>query len=591
LKEGVAIPVQTGWPTLGMLDLHPPVETANPWLDSLFRAARRLMNAFAFLGLLFLALDPDLHTKGWYNTAKALLALPVNAIFLLHLGLGLLRSRSVFSFFRDFPLDLIFFLPLFTMTFGGVHPTHILVVRQFIHYFNRYLEQSTLSNLAQSISERPARLIAMSFAGVILSGAFLLVLPVSVSPDFTPSFLTALFTSTSAVCVTGLNVIDPGTYFTLFGQIVVLCLIQIGGLGIMTMSAGVAMIVGKRIGISQRSVMQNVLDQSDLAGLRNILRDIIRWTLIVEAAGALILGFRFHAILACTPRRAAYLGVFHAVSAFCNAGFALFPDNLMSYAWDPIVNFTVMGLIVAGGLGFAVLGVLNAWLMGNRRGPADVHTRVVVIMTLLLILIGTVIIYFLEFAAPSMQTLNGPEKLMAALFQSVTTRTAGFNTIDIGAMRSSSLFFMVILMFIGASPASTGGGIKTTTLAVMLLALDSQMKGETEVTVYERSIPADIVLKSFLITAISATLVAFYTFFLTLTEDQDLVRLLFETASAFGTVGLSANLTPSLSSIGRLLIISLMFIGRIGPLTLALSVRAPVKRGDVRYPTTRILVG
>jgi len=150
LKEGVAIPVQTGWPTLGMLDLHPPVETANPWLDSLFRAARRLMNAFAFLGLLFLALDPDLHTKGWYNTAKALLALPVNAIFLLHLGLGLLRSRSVFSFFRDFPLDLIFFLPLFTMTFGGVHPTHILVVRQFIHYFNRYLEQSTLSNLAQS---------------------------------------------------------------------------------------------------------------------------------------------------------------------------------------------------------------------------------------------------------------------------------------------------------------------------------------------------------------------------------------------------------------------------------------------------------
>jgi len=549
------------------------------------------MNSFAVLGLLLLAFDPNWGSVPWYNTCKALLVLPINAAFIIHLGLGYLRSKSLYSFFRDFPLDLIFFLPLFTMTFGGVHPAHILVVRQFVHYFNRYLEQGTLTNLAQSISERPARLIAMSFAGVILTGSFLLVLPVSVSPDFKPSFLTALFTSTSAVCVTGLNVVDPGAYFTHFGQIVVLCLIQIGGLGIMTMSAGVALLVGKRMGISERSIMQNVLDQSDLAGLRGVLQDIIRWTLIIEASGALILGFRFYTILGCTPAYATYLGIFHAISAFCNAGFTLFSDNLMSFAWDPIINFTVMGLIVAGGLGFAVLGIINSWLIGNRRGPADVHTRLVVLTTLVLIVTGTGIIYFLEFSAPSMQFLNGPEKLMAAMFQSVTTRTAGFNTIDIGAMRTSSLFLMVILMFIGASPASTGGGIKTTTLAVMFLALDSQMKGKNEVSVFERIIPADVVLKSFLITAISASLVAFYTFLLTLTEDQSLISLLFETASAFGTVGLSANLTPNLSSLGKLLIISLMYIGRIGPLTLALSVRAPAKRGNVRYPSTRILVG
>ncbi|MBP7634708.1 Trk family potassium uptake protein [Candidatus Ozemobacteraceae bacterium] len=574
-----------------MLDLRPSQAGLVSRLDEYFRAARRTMNAFAVLGLLFLAFDPSFGTQNWYLILKTFLILPIDVLFVLHLAIGYFRSKSFVSFIRDFPLDIVFFLPLFTLTFGGVHPAHIIVVRQFIYYFNRYLEQSTLSNLAQSISDRPARLIAMSFAGVILIGTFLLVLPVSVSAGFKTSFLTALFTSTSAVCVTGLNVIDPSRYFTLFGQIVLIFLIQIGGLGIMTLSAGISLLAGKRLRMSERSLMQNVLDQSDLAGLRSILIDIIRWTFLIEAAGALILAFRFHSVLSCSFRRAAYLGVFHAVSAFCNAGFALFSDSLMSFAWDPIICFTVMGLIVAGGLGFAVLGVMNAWLLGNRRGPADVHVRLVLLTSLSLIVIGAAFISFLEFDAPAMQHLNVPEKLMAAVFQSVTTRTAGFNTIDIGVMRTSSLFLMAILMFIGASPASTGGGIKTTTLAVMLLALDAQMKEKDEVTVYERVIPSDVVLKSFLITAISATLVAFYTFLLTLTEDHDLIKVLFEAASAFGTVGLSANLTPSLSPLGQLLIISLMFIGRIGPLTLALSVRALVRRGDVRYPTTRVLVG
>ncbi|HQG28869.1 MAG TPA: TrkH family potassium uptake protein, partial [Candidatus Ozemobacteraceae bacterium] len=573
-----------------MLEVHHPSPATETRLDEYFRAARRTMNAFAVLGLLFLALDPSFGRATWYAALKAFLVLPIDALFVLHLGLGYLRSKSSLAFIRDFPLDIIFFLPLFTLTFGGVHPSHIIAVRQFVHYFNRYLERSMLQNLAQNISERPARLIAMSFAGVILIGTFLLILPVSVSPGSKPSFLTALFTATSAVCVTGLNVIDPSHYFTLFGQIVIVFLIQIGGLGIMTMSAGVSLLIGKRFGMSQRSLMQNVLDQSDLAGLRNILIDILRLTFIAEAMGALILGARFYVATDCSFRRAAYLGVFHAISAFCNAGFSLFSDSLCGFAWDPIICFTVMGLIVSGGLGFAVLGVINGWILGSRRGPADVHTRLVVLTTLVLILVGAVFIYVLEFNGPAMLHLNGPEKLMAALFQSVTTRTAGFNTIDIAQMRSSSLFLMILFMFIGASPSSTGGGIKTTTLAVMLLALDAHMQGKNEVTAYERVIPGDVVLRSFLITAISATLVASYTFLLTLTENQDLIRLMFETASAFGTVGLSANLTPDLSPLGQFLIISLMFIGRIGPLTLALSVRAPVKRGDVRYPTTRVLV-
>ena len=560
--------------------------------DKLFRGVRITMNLVGILGLAFVVMDPSFGEMPWYCFLKALLAPPVYAVFLLHLSLAIILSRSIWGFLKNHSLDAVFFIPLFSMSFGGVHPAHILMVRQFVHYFYRYLQSSTLTNLADSITERPARVIAVSFLGIILIGAFLLVLPVSVSPAFKPSFLTALFTSTSAVCVTGLNVIDPGTYFTQFGQIIVLGLIQVGGLGIMTLSAGVILLAGRRMGISQISVMQNVLDQSDLAGLRRILVDIIRWTFLIEGIGALILSQRFWAVSKCSPLRAIYLGVFHSVSAFCNAGFALFPNNLMDFAGDPAVNFTVMGLIVFGGLGFSVIGFLAGFFAkGRRRRPVDVHSTLVLTATIFLIIVGAGTIFVLEYQGPAMEHLSLSEKVMASFFASVTPRTAGFNTIDTGLMKTSTLFFTVILMFIGASPGSTGGGIKTTTMATMILALDSQMKGASDVVVMERTIPNDVVLRAFLITAISAVLVGVYTFLLILLEDQPLIKILFEVTSAFGTVGLSANLTPSLCSLSQLLIISLMYIGRIGPLTLALTIRKASDKGNIHYPTTRVIVG
>ncbi len=557
----------------------------------LFRTLRRVLNLVAIYGMLLLAMEPTHHSVEWYFRLKVFSVAPIYAAYLIHLALAVLISKSLYGFVRFHAVDLVFFVPLFTLTFGGVHPAHILMVRQVVYYFSRYLRRGTLTNFAESISEHPARLISWSFAGVILVGSFLLVLPVSVASDFKPSFLTALFTSTSAVCVTGLVVVDTPTYFTAFGQLVILGLIQIGGLGIMTLSAGVSMLVGKRMGLSERSLLQNVLDATDLTSLRGTLRDILGWTILIEVTGALILGVRFHMILGGSISQAVYLGIFHSVSAFCNAGFALFSDSLMGFSWDPVINLTICALITLGGLGFVVLATLNAYLLGRKKTPIDVHSLLAVVTSIILSLGGAALILALESNSPAMAHLNFPEKILAAFFQSVTCRTAGFNTIDIGMMRAGSLFFMVFLMFVGASPGSTGGGIKTTTFATLLIALDTQMKGLSEIVIRERTIPRDTVLKAFLITGISVGLVTLYTFLLLLTEDQPLTQILFEVVSAFGTVGLSANLTPQLSSIGRLLIISMMFIGRVGPLTLALTVRKPPSGGEIGYPTGRVLVG
>jgi trk system potassium uptake protein TrkH len=556
-----------------------------------FTAVVRLMNGVAVCGLLMLALDPSLGEYWLYRTLTHAAVFPVYAIFLLHLSLAVVVARDFMGFVRHHSLDLLFFVPLFTFTVGGVHPAHVLLVRQFLFYFNLYLEKNTIAHLATRISERPARLIALSFLGVILIGTFLLVLPLAVSAKAKPSFLAALFTSTSAVCVTGLSIVDPGTYFSLFGQVVVLVLIQVGGLGIMTLSSMVALLIGKHMAITQRAVMQNVLDQSDVTGLFQNLKAIMFWTFGIELLGAVILAFRFNMIRGDGFVTSLYLGVFHSVSAFCNAGFALFPDSLMSFSEDPIICGVVMILIVTGGLGFSVLGNLAGYAIGRHRGPYDIHSVLAGVTSLGLILVGAVGILAMEGNSPTMAHLSGMEKWLAAFFQSVTTRTAGFNTIDTGALQPGTLFFMIILMFIGASPASTGGGIKTTTFATMWLALHAQMQECPETVVMGRTIPRDTVLRAFLITAISAVLVALCMLCFLLIEDKPFLPLLFEVVSAFATVGLSCNVTAQLSSLSHVLLIVLMFIGRIGPLTLALSVRKYQASGNVQYPDTKILVG
>jgi len=555
------------------------------------RALRRTMNLFALFGLFFLVGNPSFGRSEWFGIFQFLIVWPIYTIYTLHLATGFYQSSGFLSFLANNSIDLVFFAPLLAVTSGGVHPAHVLIVRQFVHYFIRYLQSNTLSNFAQSISDRPARLIAFSFFGIILIGAFLLTLPISVSGGNDPSFLTALFTSTSAVCVTGLIVVDTPSYFSTFGQLVVLTLIQIGGLGIMTLSAGSAFLIGKRLGISERSVLQNVLDATDLVALRRTLLDILKWTFAIEFIGSVILSIRFKMVLECPALDAFYLGVFHSISAFCNAGFALFSDNLMKFSPDPVINLAIMGLIVMGGLGFSVLSAINGFLQGDQKFYHDMHSLMVLSATVILIVGGTIALFALEYDKPTLGGMPIWEKLFASAFQSVTARTAGFNTIDFGMMTQGALFLTIVLMFIGASPGSTGGGIKTTTVGTMLLALDAQMKGMPEVVLNERTIPSETIAKAFLITVISASIVVGCTFMLLLTESFPLINILFEVVSAFGTVGLSTGITPSVSIFGKLVLIFLMFIGRIGPLTWALSFRTSSQSAKVSYPVSRILVG
>ncbi|RCK80396.1 MAG: Potassium uptake protein, integral membrane component, KtrB [Candidatus Ozemobacter sibiricus] len=557
----------------------------------LHTACRRTMNLFALLEVAFLILDPTCQGHAVYQRFKDLTAIPIYPLYALHLLTAMAIAPGLLAFLVRAAIDLVFFVPLLVLTFGGVHPAHVLCVRQLTHYFHRYLAASTLPNFAQTISERPARLIASSFLGLILIGTFLLLLPVSVDPGHAPSFLTAIFTATSAACVTGLIVVDTPTYFSLFGQLVILGLIQVGGLGIMTLSTGAAFLVGKRLGMSERSVLQTVLDASDHAALRQTLRDILKWTLVIEGVGALVLAARFAMVLECSAGQALYLGVFHAISAFCNAGFALFSDNLMGFRSDPVINAAILGLLITGGLGFSVLSAINGFLRGDRRLAHDVHSLMALGMTGLLLGGGTLMLLLLELPGPVMRDLSWPERLLTAFFASATARTAGFNTIDYARLSAGAQFFTILLMFVGACPGSTGGGIKTTTLGTMLLALDAEMRGDSQVVVRERAIPPVTVVRAFLITALAASLIAGCTFVLTVTEPQPLLPLLFETVSAFGTVGLSTGITAALSPLGKLVLILLMFIGRIGPLTWALSIRSAPIAGHVRYPPTRLMVG
>lgn len=549
------------------------------------------MNIGAWLGLIYVITEPSLGSHPVYTRAIELSESFFLYSYFLFIVVSVFKLKTSRRFFSAHFYDLVFFAPLFLIGFEGIQAVHILLIRQGTAIFVEYLNQYTFGHLADSIARRPARLVLTSFFGVIALGAFILVMPISVTPDHSPSLLTALFTSTSAVCVTGLAVVDTGTYFSTFGQIMIVVLIQIGGLGLMTLSAGISLIAGKRMGMAHSSLMQEVLDLSDLVSLKSALHDIFLWAFLIELCGAIVIGLRLYILKNCCISEAAFSGIFHSVSAFCNAGFSIYPDNLMSFQSDPVINFTIMGLIVTGGLGFTVLGSLNSFLRGAKNQRLNTHTWLVVAVSFTLIIVGALFILALEHDTASMHSLSNFDKIMAALFQSVSTRTAGFNTIDFTCLKTSTLFFMSILMFIGASPGSTGGGIKTTTFATLFLFVRAKLKGQSQVNVRGRRIPDETILKSFLIVALSASLVAIFTFLLILIEEHQLIQIIFEVISAFATVGLSTGITPQLTAIGKLLIIVLMFIGRTGPVTMALSITSQSSRVSIQYPETRVLVG
>ncbi|MEH7443048.1 TrkH family potassium uptake protein [Bacillus sp. JJ1122] len=434
----------------------------------------------------------------------------------------------------------------------------------------------------------PAHILLLGFLALIIIGTLLFMIPAATKDRHHLSLIDALFEATSAVCVTGLAVVDTGTTFTLFGQIVLLALIQVGGWGFMTSGILMFIVMGRRIGYKQRMLLQESMNAFSLQGIIQLLKRVIVITLIVEAIGAVALSIRWAQEM--SMGKAIYYGIFHSISAFNNAGFGLEADSLMKWVGDPTVNIVITGLFIIGGIGFFVIADV---FEKKKITKISLHTKIVLAFTLLLNVGSTVLIFALEYHNPAtLGSLSIGDKWWAAYFQGVVTRTAGFNSIDISQMTLSSLVLMMGLMFIGASPGSTGGGIKVTTFAILILTLWAVVTNKEDINIFKRRIPSSLVFRALSI-AVSGVIFIFVIFFLlTITERGAEMHLIaFETVSAFGTVGMSAGLTPDLSPWGKILITIMMFIGRVGPLTMAFALAIHSKKANLRYAEEKILIG
>ena len=454
-----------------------------------------------------------------------------------------------------------------------------------------------LRHIRTVISQRltPPQIFVLSFALMILGGAIFLWLPLSASQGRL-SFVDALFSSASAVCVTGLAVVDIGKDLSFSGQVVTLLLFQIGGLGIITFSVVVFGMMGRGISFRGRELMQCTFLHTPRRDFLVIIRGVLRFTFVIEALGTLLLFIRFARDL--PPASAFFHALYNSVSAFNNCGYSLFSDNLMGYRGDWLVNLTVMGLIVLGGIGFIVQYEVLALIRGGRQ-KLSLHTKIVLLTTGALIAAGALLIYLFE-AEHILRGTPWQTQLLDSLFQSITPRTAGFNTVEIGKLTNASILLMLILMFIGASPGSTGGGIKTTSFTLLLLIIWNRMKGNYHVNVMNRRIPKEILGRTIAIIFAAAFSIALITSVLLFVGSDGggapeqsrylFVEYLFETVSAFGTVGLSMGVTPKLNDLQKLAVALMMFAGRVGPLTLAFSWFS-ARRKEMKYAEESVMVG
>ena len=434
----------------------------------------------------------------------------------------------------------------------------------------------------------PPQWMIIGFAAIILLGTALLATPLASANGRSIGFLNAIFTATSAVCVTGLTVVDTASTFSMFGEIVLLVLIQLGGLGFMTFGVIVAILLGKRLGLRERMLIQESTKAAHVQGLVRLSLSIFLIAVLFEAIGSLVLTLRL--LPDYGLGRAIYYGVFHSISAFNNAGFVLWPDNMIRFAGDPVMNVAIAVLFLSGGLGFTVFVDLYR---KRRWRTLSLNSKISLVASGGLVVAGFLVVFGLELLNPvAYQTMTWWERAWVAFFQSVTPRSSGFNSIDLTFMMTATQFFLIFLMFIGGSSGSTGGGIKVTTFVVLLVAMYSSIRGREQVHIFERRIPYDIVLRALSVIIISLGAVMFVAFLLTITEpEQDFIALLFEATSAFCTVGLSLNLTMELSPAGKAIITATMFLGRLGPLTLAFALAQRRKETKIGYAEEKILIG
>lgn len=548
------------------------------------------INVLAVLNLVVLFIMPYFQRGALPETALIAYSILNISIYFGKNILGLVDKGIKNSNIADY-------LPFLAIGLGGYlvlkNPEYFLLyisLKQLIILIKKFLLYAFEGRLWLSIISNPAISLMTSFLLVIVVGALLLMLPIATASSETMSFINALFTSTSATCVTGLVVEDTGTYFSLFGQIVILVLIQIGGLGIMTISTAFALIFGKKLTAKLESVMQNVMGESNRLNLFQLLKYVIAITVIFESLGAVFLYLSFRNIYPHTMK-AIYYSVFHSVSAFCNAGFALYPDSFESFYSNININLVLTSLIILGGLGFVVIMDIKRNVFGKGGiKKLSLHSKIVIVSTFLLTILGLIGFFVSEYNN-TMKGMSFGNRMITSYFQSVTCRTAGFNTISQSQLSYSSILLSTILMFIGASPGSTGGGIKTTTFAIIILSIISILTGKSNVSAYQKKIPIHEIKEAISLIGISIGFLMLLLFSLFIVNEGSFQEITFEAFSAFGTVGLSMGFTNSLNFAGKIIIILLMYLGRIGPLTILYALAQRVVKKRVNYLEENISIG
>ncbi len=439
-------------------------------------------------------------------------------------------------------------------------------------------------------SNRPQSLILIyGFLGLIAIGTIILMLPISSKSGHATSFVDALFTSTSAVCVTGLVVADTANYWNLFGQIVILVLIQLGGFGFMTSATLFLLAFGRRIGLRERLLIGESMGLSKMGGLTSIVKRMAVFTLIIEAVGVLIFLIRFTS--ASGFWTALWQSIFHSVSAFNNAGFDIFGNfsSLSAYNADPLLLLVTAGLIILGGISFLVVTDI---IQVKRFTKLSLDSKLVLFTTLALLIMGTIIVLLTEFRDPdTLGAMTFPQKVLNAFFQSVTARTAGFSSVNVANIANYALFFTMMLMFIGGASGSTAGGIKVNNFGMLAATIWSTLRGKEHAGAFNREFTTQHIHRALTVVLLSLGLISVVVFLLTITEEFRFLDLLFETVSAFGTVGLSTGITPGLTVAGRLIITITMFVGRLGPLTLMLALIQRQYPATYRYPEETVRIG
>lgn len=448
---------------------------------------------------------------------------------------------------------------------------------------------------------KPTQILVLGFLFLIILGTILLNLPIATNEHKSIGLIDALFTATSAVCVTGLVVVNTLDFWSPFGKVVILILIQIGGLGFMTFATMFFIMMGRKIRLKERLIIQEALNQYSLSGMVRLTKNVVLGTLLIEGIGAILLAIRF------VPQHGlegVFMAIFHSISAFCNAGFDIVGDSsLTPYVGDVIINITVILLIVLGGLGFTVwIDVLRVMKdkFANKYGwrrtfkKFTLHTKIVMVLTFSFIVIGFVLFFLLESGNPNtLGPLSIKDKVLGSLFQSITPRTAGFNTMPLDQMNHASKFLTILFMFVGGSPAGTAGGVKTVTVGVIILSVLSVIRGKEQTEAYDRSIPENIIKRALAVVTIGIAVVISVTMILSVTEiGTSFMNIFFESVSAFATVGLTLGITGSLTTIGKIIICITMFIGRLGPVTMALafSMRGKSKT-SIKKPEEKVMVG